>query len=224
MADWHAIAKAAWGWLYPDRCELCLRIGRPALCGDCRSELVPMVDPVQRNQPGNAIDLVASVYPFDGRAAQAVKRLKYSRATGLAEPMAMLLKVHRGLLEIPEVDLVIPVPIHWKRRSSRGFNQSEMLCEAFSEFDVDPYALRRIRATRPQVGLTRTERLNNLKGAFRADPSVHGKSVLLVDDVMTTGGTATACAEALRSAGATYVAVLTFCGERDHYTSGTMRP
>lgn len=224
MVEWRKLVQAAWGALYPDRCELCLRIGRPAICNDCRAEMVPLAQPIIYYFEGNPLDLSASVFPFEGRAAQAVKRLKYSRATSLAGPMASMLRSACDDLTIPEFDIVVPVPIHWRRRCDRGFNQSELICEGFSPFSVETKALKRIRATRPQVGLTRAQRLNNLKGAFAASPVADGRRVLLVDDVFTSGGTATACAEALKQAGAIHVTSLTFCGERQGYTSGTISP
>jgi predicted amidophosphoribosyltransferase len=79
---------------------------------------------------------------------------------------------------------------------------------------VDTRVLKRTKNTRPQVGLNRDERLTNLRGAFEATSAVEGLSILLIDDVTTSGGTAVACAQALRSKGAVYVAALTFCGER----------
>jgi ComF family protein len=152
------------------------------------------------------------MFHFDGRAAQAVKRLKYARVTSLACPMANLLESVRGSL--PEHEAVVPVPIHPSRLRWRGFNQSDLLTEAVPRELVKRALMVRVKKTRPQVELGPNERIANLRGAFRADPSVKGLHVLLVDDVMTTGGTAIACAEALKEAGALEVGLLTFCGER----------
>ena len=213
MIRWADLGREAIRWIYPDRCELCRRIDRPALCDDCRSLLAPLEEPVRRNFAGNPLDLSASVYPFEGVSGRAVKLLKYSRATSLAEPLAGLLYQAAQALTIPEHDFVVPVPIHWSRQCKRGFNQSEMLCEAFPTEVVSPELLSRIRRTRPQVGLTREERMTNLRGAFKASPLVRSARILLVDDVTTSGGTAMACAEALKSEGATWVGALTLCGE-----------
>ena len=217
------ILERALGWLYPERCELCSRIGRPAVCDECLKEFPMLAQPVTHYATGAALDLSASAYAFDGRAATAVKRLKYSRATALASPLARLVAKAKDDLPLPEFDLIVPVPIHYRRRCRRGFNQSELLCAAFDSSTVHTSILKRIRSTRPQVGLAKAERLTNLRGAFAAEPKVRGKRVLLVDDVTTTGGTAIACAEALKQAGATYVGVLTLCGERDQ-ASGESRP
>ena len=154
------------------------------------------------------LDAVAWVFQYEGRAAQAVRNLKYQRVTSLARPMSELmaqtLQAQRW-----DIDLVVPVPIHFSRRCTRGFNQAEMLCEAIAQ-SQSKKSLLRIRRTPPQVGLSRDRRLTNLIGAFRAMPEVAGKSVLLVDDVITTGTTACECARMLRTAGANRVYGLVF--------------
>lgn len=211
--DWRRLLDHAAAWLYPDRCELCMRIGLPPLCEDCRRAFVPLEQAVRTNFAGNSLDLSASVFPFEGAAGRAVKLLKYGRATALGTPLANILYEASQRLEIPEYDFVIPVPIHWSRHCKRGFNQSSMLCEAFPPSMVDHEMLARVKRTRPQVGLSRQERLTNLKGAFRASPLAREARILLIDDVTTSGGTATACAEALKAERAAWVGSLTLCGE-----------
>ena len=169
-----------------------------------------ILDPRLTHRMGEPeLDYRAALYRYQGRAGQAVRRLKYGRATSLIEMMSydMLQGYeHLGLGS----DLTVPVPIHWSRRCVRGFNQAEALVRTFPNVTG---ALARIRRTRPQVGLSREERVRNLAGAFRADPIVEGKRILLVDDVLTSGQTARECAKALRDAGAIEVGVLAFCGE-----------
>jgi ComF family protein len=213
VVEWNRIAREAVSWLYPDRCELCLRIGMPPICDECRAAMVPLEVPLRRHFPGNPLDLTASIFPFEGWPGRAVKLLKYGRATSLGRPMSDVLYAEMQRLELPEFDFVVPVPIHWSRLCKRGFNQSAMLCEAFPQDQVEPEMLERIKRTRPQVGLSRQERLTNLRGAFRASPLAKEARILLVDDVTTSGGTATACAEALKAQKAAFVGVLTFCGE-----------
>ncbi len=153
---------------------------------------------------------VAGVVRYESRGAQAVRRLKYGRATSLAKPMAELMRQRFADIRI-QPDLVIPIPIHWSRRFSRGFNQAELLSEQLP--NVDRTCLSRRRRTRPQVSLTREERTQNLLGAFVAKGNLKGKEVLLVDDVYTTGSTARVCADALKKAGAERVGVLVFALE-----------
>jgi len=199
------IGTAALGFLYPPRCGLCRLLGPHPICAECRAEFGPPKD----FELPDGIAARVCAYEYTGRAAQAVQRLKYERATALAAPMAEAIRTAVDAAPIA-YDAVVPVPIHWFRRSGRGFNQSELLAETFG--DVRPNLLRRVRYTRPQVGLAPTDRRTNLAGAFRASPEVAGMAILLVDDVVTTGSTARECARALREAGAYWVGIAAFAG------------
>jgi ComF family protein len=112
-----------------------------------------------------------------------------------------------------QFDLIVPVPLHWRRRWERGFNQSELLAKAVARRYAVPVGrpLRRRRATAAQAGLTHAQRRSNVSGVFLAPrpEKVAGRRILLIDDVMTTGATGAACAAALKRAGARYVALLT---------------
>jgi len=107
----------------------------------------------------------------------------------------------------------VPAPLHWWRHWHRGFNQSELLAREVSRRTGVPLysALRRVRATSVQAGLSHTARRKNVAGAFRArraSETLKGRHVLLIDDVMTTGSTAAACAAELKRAGAARVSLL----------------
>lgn len=184
---------------YPVKCGLCGEIGEAGLCSACQSGFAPVDFPLALS----GLDYIYALFRYEGRAGQAVRRLKFERVTSLARPMSALM----AAAPLPPGYVVTPVPIHWSRRCLRGFNQAELLAQGFGETEKH---LVRIRRTRPQVGLPRPERLKNLMGAFDAE-GVSGKSILLVDDVVTTGGTALACADALRKAGALRVGLLCFC-------------
>jgi ComF family protein len=153
----------------------------------------------------------ACVYAYRARPAQAVRRFKYTRSTALRDFMRQVV-AERIKDAAVEGDLIVPVPMNWARVAWRGFNQAELLATGPHGFEVATNALRRIRNTRPQVGLSLTERQKNLQGAFRANESVAGRSVILVDDVVTSGQTARECAKALREAGAISVGIVAFAG------------
>jgi ComF family protein len=110
-------------------------------------------------------------------------------------------------------EVIVPVPLYWRRRLERGFNQSELLARAVAKrYGLRPVnALRRKRATAAQAGLSNSKRRLNVAGAFVVPrpETVAGRRVLLIDDVLTTGATLSACGAALKRAGARYVAVLT---------------
>lgn len=113
-----------------------------------------------------------------------------------------------------EFDLIIPVPLHSKRKQERGYNQSELLARALAAhiaISVDSRVLIRIRPTLPQIGLSDSQRLENVRKAFRCihASKISKKRILLIDDVMTTGATVESAAQALVEAGCSRVSVLT---------------
>jgi ComF family protein len=111
----------------------------------------------------------------------------------------------------PSIDVVMPVPLHEQRQRERGYNQAELLAHAFCRrlhLPIDSHGLVRVRATVSQVGLRAYERQQNVNDAFRVRADVRGSTVLLIDDVFTTGATLTACATMLREAGAASVYAL----------------
>jgi ComF family protein len=136
---------------------------------------------------------------------------KYARIRPLAGPLGEILA--RAIPRDQTFDAIVPVPLHWRRRWQRGFNQSALLAAAIARRYGIPVRgwLCRTRATPTQAGLTNARRRSNVTGAFRVGrrARVSGRRILLVDDVMTTGATAGACAAALKRAGAKYVALLT---------------
>jgi ComF family protein len=123
--------------------------------------------------------------------------------------------VEAGRELVPGVDVIVPVPLSRLRLLLRHFNQAAVLALELSRqtgLPMDPLVLRRTRSTQSQVGMTRDQRRRNVAGAFAVPrhrrPAVEGRNVLLVDDVVTTGATADACARALKRAGAARVDVL----------------
>jgi ComF family protein len=149
----------------------------------------------------------------EGPWKEIIHRLKHHTGDGLAEVLGGLWARHaEPRLRPLSAELVIPVPLHWLRRLWRGYNQSQPLAQALASrlgLPCRPHLLRRIRATPEQKKQSPTDRRIHLAGAFEAQPhpDLHGRKVLLVDDVMTTGSTASDAARALRRAGAAAVIV-----------------
>jgi ComF family protein len=145
-----------------------------------------------------------------------IHHFKYSKKEYLARFLiSMLFKALETDTTFPESpELVIPVPLHWRKKMQRGFNQSELLAYhvgRYLEIDAQPTCLSRIKNTPPQTSLTSAQREDNVKGAFlvKRPDVLKGKTVLLVDDVLTTGLTASECARVLKKTGAEKVYVLT---------------
>lgn len=149
----------------------------------------------------------------DGPVRDLVHQLKYGDRPDLAAPMAAwMARAGRELTD--GADVLVPVPLHWRRLLHRRFNQAAMLAGEIGRatgLPVDATSLARVKPTAPQVGLTRAQRADNLQGAFRASKGAFaGRRVVLVDDVATSGATLNAAARALRRAGAAEVDALVF--------------
>jgi ComF family protein len=158
---------------------------------------------------------------FDEISRALVHALKYGDRLDLA-PMMGRWVANAGRELLTEADALVPVPLHWRRLWARRFNQSAMLAAAISKESGVPVAtgaLKRVRATAQQVGLSRTERAANIQGAFRVpedgNAAVAGRRLVLVDDVLTSGATVEGCARALLRAGAANVDVLIFARVAD---------
>lgn len=153
---------------------------------------------------------------YDGALRDAILAMKYRPGETLAECVGRLwARHHADRFRALGVRVVIPVPLHWWRRLRRGYNQAETLAAALARWlgvEHRPGWLRRVRPTASQVQLPESDRRTNVRGAFRAARGARlaGQTVLLVDDVLTTGSTASEAARALRQAGAgsIHVAVL----------------
>ena len=150
----------------------------------------------------------------DGPARRLVHRLKYSDRGELAAPMGAWM-ARAGADVLAEADAITPVPLHARRLWTRRFNQAAALGREIARRagkPFEPALLRRIKATRSQVGLSREQRVQNMQGAFRAAPAalVQGRRIALVDDVLTSGATANAAARALLRAGAAQVDLIVF--------------
>lgn len=149
---------------------------------------------------------------FDSPVQNALHAIKYRRNIGLADAIAVDAVEFVRMLNW-NVEVLIPIPLGKARLQERGYNQVALVARPLAyELGIlyAPHGVRKIRETRSQVGLTAAERRENVRAAYQADPSaVTRKSILLMDDVATTGSTISACADALLSAGASEVYALT---------------
>ena len=220
--------------LYPRRCPFCDRVlGNQPACPDCADGLAELRRAPSMRLRGSEhylgrLDGAAAPYRYTGLVRRAVLRAKYQgapwAAVELGVEMACLLFGSEirmcGSEPLPEpvpgldrgYDCILPVPASSKKR---GYNVPELMALPLAkamEVPLAPQALERTRAKRHQAGLPLEQRIANVAGAFRAaqPQQLEGKRILLVDDVITTGTTAAACAQALLHAGADSVFALAF--------------
>ncbi len=160
-------------------------------------------------------DVAYSFGFYEDHLRKLIHLFKYSRIQTLSGPLGKLLA--RALPLEQSFDVIVPMPLHWRKRWQRGFNQAELLAREISRRTHVPVrdALRRVRNTESQAGLTSAKRRKNVSGAFQPSRRavnrklLEGTRVLLIDDVMTTGATAASGARALKRAGARHVTLLT---------------
>jgi ComF family protein len=163
-----------------------------------------------------AYDRARAVVRYDDISRALVLSFKYGDRLDLT-PMMGKWMARAGRELLSEADALLSVPLHWSRLWARRFNQSAALAGAISDIAGVPVlhgTLKRVRATPQQVGLSKTERADNVQGTFRvpADEKaqVAGRRLVLIDDVLTSGATVDTCARALLRAGAAHVDVLVF--------------
>ena len=209
--------------IFPGRCLICGAAGHVQLgvCGLCRSQIRRVPEPVcdicgkpigssgiciecQFRRP--PFDKMLSAGVFDGLLKDMIHQFKYHKATLFKKPLAGLVFDMLARTEICP-DMITFVPLHWTRMVSRGYNQSALIARELSGYmgiDVRYDIILKKRRTLSQVGLKRSDRMGNLRDVFFST-GVSGKTVLVVDDVITTTRTAREVSRSLKRAGASYV-------------------
>ncbi len=193
--------------LFPPRCAACRARGA-LLCAACSITCRFVPDAANREQHQRLASpwLASSAggYLFEGAVREAIHALKYHHQPRIAEPLADLLVRYLGLHPIT-VDAIVPVPLHPDRFRRRGYNQAALLARRLGQrLDVPLLAEQvvRVRHTSQQAGLNRSERRNNVRQAFSwRSSSPPPPRIMVIDDVLTTGATVEAVAQALHQAG-----------------------
>ena len=223
------LSRSALDLLFPMQCLGCGKEDT-ALCADCAASLPRLTPPFCRvcAQPEAAelcnwcaealppIDGIRSLYLMEGVARESIHSLKYRNVRTLAPYLSRLMAQHLRDHPIPG-DLLVPVPLHPKRLRDRGYNQAGLLAQELSKLTglpVDEDMMVRSKNNPSQVrSASREQRQRNVKDSFHALGNPEGRSILLIDDVATTGSTLFACANALKRAGAGSVWGLTLAKE-----------
>ena len=219
--------------LYPQDCLVCngrtrelkpapLRRDPAPLCGPCSDRIMAYVETPHwvMTEDGFSFDVAYHVASYEDIVKRCICLFKYEGKIRLSKVLGSVMAEYaaRNTGCFGPIDMIVPVPLHPVKLRERQFNQSELIAEHLAgrlDKKLEKNWLKRIKYTAPQTGLSREQRLRNLKGAFlvRKEARFADKSVLLVDDVMTTGATLHECAKTIKSAGAKKVLAYTLaCG------------
>lgn len=194
-----------WCLFLPARCLCCGRAVRPErlFCPGCVPALPK--EPLSREfpLPGGGSLAVAACFPYEKGFRRTLHRLKFQEERALARPLGTLMAEAASSLG-EDFDGVTWVPMSPQKLRRRGYNQSELLAKAVAkELGLPAWdLLEQVRETDTQHNLTRAQRADNVRGAYRTKSAALGKRLLLVDDIVTTGATLRACAQGLYGAGA----------------------
>lgn len=210
--------------LYPQTCYFCGEISRTAICENCAKKIVYIQEPrcktcgkpIRYEEKEYCEDCTKRKFYYDqgrslwihkGPVAWSVYQFKYhNRRIYGAFYAKELWRLYAKWIKDMEIDVIIPVPLHWRRRKNRGYNQAEIVARHLSRYSGIPmnrWAIKRIRYTERQKNLNNKERRKNLEGAFKITKSWKQVSrVLLVDDIYTTGNTIDEIAKVLKAKGA----------------------
>jgi len=202
-----AVCARCWASIVPLTPPLCDACGDPL--PSWRSISVPLARCARCRRTTSAVDRTRAIGAYDGALRAVIHALKYEGRRSLARPLAALMQ-RRGADLLDGAACVVPVPLHASRRRERGFNQAMDLARHLG-LPVNS-ALTRSRATSAQTGLPASQRHRNVRDAFAVTRSVAtlvGATVVLVDDVSTTGATLEACARMLKHAGVGEIRALT---------------
>jgi len=246
MENAKSVLSSLLDWIYPPSCLLCEELlppgGREAVCPVCEELLVPIRQACAQCGLPSEMPLCLrcsqrasletyrqnfALYTYESAVREMILRFKYRGSAGYGAELGR--RMARGLnpRAFEGVDLLVPVPVHPRRERQRGYNQAALLARGMAEalrIPSAPRLLARTRYTAPLSGMGQEKRLESTKSVFAVRPAyrrtVAGKTVLLVDDIYTTGATLASCASALLSAGARLVKSATLAVTPPHGEDG----
>jgi ComF family protein len=231
------ILKKVLNWIFVDKCAVCAREISPDafLCTECFCKLT-FIDVSHCKRCGKLLEILydeenlcricaseeryfdsgRSLLDYNDYSSKIVMKIKKKADEGVAQKCAqMLFGRYKNIIR--EVDLIVPTPSHFCRILRRGFNPATIIAKYISiasGIDMNVKILKRVKKTEYQKGKTFEERQRNVDKAFALTKKLHGENILIVDDVMTTGATISACAKTLKEHGAGIVNFVTVASTR----------
>lgn len=206
--------------VYPNNCIICnkyVKESRNCLCKQCFSKFEPtwLEDWIDKLRFSNSIDEVYSAWYAVGSINDMIHNIKYHNQPRFGEELGRRMADEFPIDELEKIDLLTAVPLNSTRNRDRGYNQSEWICKGLAKTWNVPYKfnlLKRVKYTNTQTDLSAGERKQNMKNAFTASSNkLDGLSIALIDDVITTGATLSACAVVLKNSGAGKITGVSCC-------------
>lgn len=201
--------------VYPNVCGFCNKICKNELCNRCKNKIKKYEINIIIKPQNRYFEELISIFKYEGIIREKIIQYKFGDRAYMNNTFAkIILKNEKicGLLK--KYDIIIPVPIHKKRKAQRGYNQTQLIANKISKclnIKLCNNVLVKNKNTIAQSKLNKKKRVQNIKGAFKIlnSEKIKGKDILLLDDIYTTGSTANECSKILKKAGAKTVGVLT---------------
>lgn len=201
--------------IYPNVCGFCGDINNENICTECSKKIEEYKILRIEKSTSKYIEQQCFIYKYEGKIREAILKFKFQEEAYLYRTFAKIILDNLEVCEyIKKFDIIIPVPIHRKRRLERGYNQSELVANEISKqliINTEKNILIKIRNNPKQSTLKLEERKSNVKNVYevKQNQKIKDKKILLIDDIFTTGNTVNECAKKLKEAGASKVSVLT---------------
>ena len=201
--------------IYPNVCGFCNKICKDELCKKCKNKIKEYEINIIKKPKNKYFEELISIFKYEGIIREKIIQYKFEDKAYINNTFTkIILKNEKicGLLK--KYDIIIPVPIHKKRKAQRGYNQTQLIASKISRclnIKFCNNVLVKNKDIIAQSKLNKKERIQNIKGAFRIlnSEEIKGKNILLLDDIYTTGSTANECSKILKKAGAKKLGVLT---------------
>lgn len=201
--------------IYPDVCAFCNKIQKESLCKKCEEKIKKYKKDIVIRSKNNYFEELISIFKYEGLIREKIIQYKFQDKSYIYNTFAkIILKNEKVCGLLKKYDIIIPVPIHRKRKLQRGYNQTQLIAKEIAkniDIKLCDDVLVKSKNTIAQSKLNKNKRKQNIKNAFKVLnlEKIQGKNILLFDDIFTTGSTVNECSKILKKAGAKTVGVLT---------------